>query len=155
MKHKTKRSKKVRRGGQTNYGNTGNENLNRTRRNYYRQQARLYGYPTSNNNNNNNINNNENKINNNQLNTTIPNNIMPEFIPNNATNTITMNDINFTKPAFTFNKEMNFGRYYQNPSTLEHIFEKRENPHTRAKINKIKWYMPKKNSTKKNNKNNN
>ena len=65
MRKYTKKRRVVRqtrkyRGGIT-YGNTGNNELNKTRRTYHRQQARLYGYrsPFNNNNNNNNM---ENEI---------------------------------------------------------------------------------------------
>ena len=63
MRKYTKKRRVVRqtrkyRGGIT-YGNTGNNELNKTRRNYHRQQARLYGYRSPFNNNNNNM---ENEI---------------------------------------------------------------------------------------------
>jgi hypothetical protein len=155
---KRKMRKTHRKGGVINYGETGNENLNRMRRNYHRTQRHLYGYRTHNNNENSENNNSENENNNsennknNELNISIPNSLNSYEMPNNAMNSITMNEINFSKPAFTFHKEHNFGRYYQSNSVLNHIRKTKQNPQTKNKINSIKWYMPKKNSTKKNKK---
>lgn len=79
-------------------------------------------------------------------------------LPNNATNAITYNEINFTKPLMNFGKEYNHGRYYQNKATVRNIQRTLRNPFTREKVNRnsIKWYMAtRKNKNNKNNKNKN
>ena len=154
MRKYTKKRRVVRqtrkyRGGIT-YGNTGNNELNKTRRNYHRQQARLYGYRSTFNNNNNNM---ENEI----INPTeeveessvfnlpaVPNTMNQIELSENAENAIMFNSINFTKPILNFNNESTRGRYYQNSNTLKNLKRTGVNPFTKQKISKAKWLMPKK-----------
>ena len=156
MRKYTKKRRVVRqtrkyRGGIT-YGNTGNNELNKTRRTYHRQQARLYGYrsPFNNNNNNNNmeneiINPNEEVEESSTFNLpAVPNTINQIELSENAENAIMFNSINFTKPILNFNNESTHGRYYQNSNTLKNLKRTGVNPFTKQKISKAKWLMPKK-----------
>ena len=152
-KRRTVRRTRKHRGG-INYGTSGNNELNQMRRNYYREQARMYGFRnnrhTSNNNweNNNSINsNNLNNNNNNNNMFNIPNNLnsLPTIEVNeDAQNAIMFNDINFKRPIFNFNDESKHGRYYQNSLTLTNLKKTGINPFTKKKINKATWMMPKK-----------
>ena len=153
MRKYTKKRRVVRqtrkyRGGIT-YGNTGNNELNKTRRNYHRQQARLYGHRSPFNNNNNNmeneiINPNEEVEESSTFNLpAVPNTINQIELSENAENAIMFNSINFTKPILNFNNESTHGRYYQNSNTLKNLKRTGVNPFTKQKISKAKWLMPK------------
>lgn len=139
--------------GGINYGNRGNNEMNKTMRNYHRQQARLYGYRSPFNNNNNNSNMENEVVNPNEevIETTstfnippVPNKLNEIELSENAENAIMLNSINFTKPILNFNGESEHGRYYQNSNTLKNLKRTGVNPFTKQKINKVKWLMPKK-----------
>ena len=136
------------RGGIT-YGNTGNNELNKTRRNYHRQQARLYGHRSPFNNNNNNMENeiitpNEEVEESSVFNLpAVPNTMNQIELSENAENAIMFNSINFTKPILDFDDESTHGRYYQNSNTLKNLKRTGVNPFTKQKISKVKWLMPK------------
>ena len=153
MRRYTKKRRVVRRTrkhrGGINYGNRGNNEMNKTMRNYHRQQARLYGYrsPFNNNNNMENeiVNPNEEVLETSTFNIPpVPNTMNQIELSENAENAIMLNSINFTKPILNFNGESNHGRYYQNSNTLKNLKRTGVNPFTKAKISKAKWLMPKK-----------
>jgi len=83
----------------------------------------------------------------------VPNRIN-EFLPikANAENEITMELINMKRPVMILNDEEQYGRYYQNETSIRVLKESKKNPFTQKNIKKTTWYKP---VQKNNNKNKN
>jgi hypothetical protein len=84
----------------------------------------------------------------------VPNRIN-EFLPikANAENEITMELINMKRPVMILNDEEQYGRYYQNETSIRVLKESKKNPFTQKNIKKTTWYKPeRKNNNKSNNK---